>query len=118
MFSKNRPDEQIPQPSAPKAARAPEAEAPRDAPAQSAPKAKPAPSVMSSDITVVGNLRSSGDIQIEGTVEGDIRAQVLIVGEGATVKGEVVAEDVVVNGRVIARPSSHLKCQSPNLPEP
>ena len=58
---------------------------------------------MSSDITVVGNLRSSGDIQIEGTVEGDIRAQVLIVGEGATVKGEVVAEDVVVNGRVIGR---------------
>jgi cytoskeletal protein CcmA (bactofilin family) len=66
-------------------------------------KAKPAPSVLSSDITITGNVRSSGDIQIEGTIEGDIRAQTLIVGETATVKGEVIAEDVVVNGRVVGR---------------
>jgi len=59
--------------------------------------------VLSSDITITGNVRSSGDIQIEGTIEGDIRAQTLIVGETATVKGEVVAEDVVVNGRVVGR---------------
>jgi cytoskeletal protein CcmA (bactofilin family) len=36
-------------------------------------------------------------------VEGDIRAHLLTVGEGATVKGEVVADDVVVNGRVVGR---------------
>ena len=66
-------------------------------------KPKPAASVLSSDITITGNVRSSGDIQIEGTIEGDIRAQTLIVGETATVKGEVVAEDVVVNGRVVGR---------------
>jgi cytoskeletal protein CcmA (bactofilin family) len=67
------------------------------------PKAKPAPSVLSSDLTVVGNLKTSGDIQIEGTVEGDIRAHLLTVGETATIRGEVVADDVVVNGRVIGR---------------
>lgn len=44
---------------------------------------------------------TSGDIQIEGTVEGDIRAHLLTVGDGATVKGECVADDVVVNGRVV-----------------
>ncbi len=64
-------------------------------------KPKPAPSVLSSDLTVTGNLVTSGDIQIEGTVEGDIRAHLLTVGEGATVKGECVADDVVVNGRVV-----------------
>ena len=48
-------------------------------------------------------MRTSGDIQVEGTVEGDIRAQMLIVGETATVKGEVIAEEVVVNGRVVGR---------------
>jgi cytoskeletal protein CcmA (bactofilin family) len=58
---------------------------------------------MSSDITIIGNVRSSGDIQIEGTVEGDIRAQMLIVGETATVKGEVMADDVIVHGRVVGR---------------
>ncbi len=68
-----------------------------------APKPKPAASVLSSDITITGNVRSSGDIQIEGTIEGDIRAHTLIVGETATVKGEVVAEDVVVHGRVVGR---------------
>jgi cytoskeletal protein CcmA (bactofilin family) len=69
----------------------------------SAPKAKPAASVLSSDLTVVGNLKTSGDIQVEGTVEGDIRAHLLTVGESATIRGEIVADDIVVNGRVIGR---------------
>ena len=68
-----------------------------------APKPKPAPSVLSSDLTIQGNVRSSGDIQVEGIVEGDIRAHTLIVGESATVKGEVIAEEVVVHGRVVGR---------------
>jgi cytoskeletal protein CcmA (bactofilin family) len=67
------------------------------------PKAKPAASVLSSDLTITGNVHSSGDIQIEGIVEGDIRSQSLVVGDGATVKGEVMAEEVVVNGRVVGR---------------
>lgn len=67
----------------------------------SAPKPKAAPSVLSSDLSIKGNLKTSGDIQIEGKLEGDIRAHLLTIGETATVKGEVIADDVVVNGRVI-----------------
>ena len=48
-------------------------------------------------------MASSGDIQIEGTIEGDVRAHLLTVGESATIRGEVIADDVVVNGRVIGR---------------
>ncbi|NDH02235.1 MAG: polymer-forming cytoskeletal protein, partial [Marivivens sp.] len=33
----------------------------------------------------------------------DIRAHLLTVGETATIRGEVVADDVVINGRVIGR---------------
>ncbi len=69
----------------------------------SAPKSKPPASVLSSDLTIVGNLKTAGDIQIEGTVEGDIRAHLLTIGEGATVRGECMADDVVVNGRVIGK---------------
>jgi len=69
----------------------------------SAPKGKAAVSVLSSDLTIVGNLRTTGDIQVEGTVEGDIRAHLLTVGESATIRGEIVADDIVVNGRVIGR---------------
>jgi len=69
----------------------------------SAPKAKPPASTLSADLHITGNLKTTGDIQIEGTVDGDIRAHLLTVGEGATVKGEVIADDVVVNGRVIGK---------------
>ncbi len=69
----------------------------------SAPKPKPPASVLSGDLTIKGNIRTTGDIVVEGQIEGDIRAHLLTVGEGATVKGEVMADDVVVNGRIIGR---------------
>ena len=67
------------------------------------PKTKPAPSVLSSDLEITGNIKTTGDIQVEGKIDGDIRAHLLTVGEGATVKGEITADDVVVNGRVVGR---------------
>ena len=66
-------------------------------------KTKPAASILSPDLTVVGNLKTTGDILVEGTVEGDIRAHLLTVGEGATIRGEIVADDIVINGRVVGR---------------
>ena len=69
----------------------------------SAPKAKPPASVLSSDLHVTGNMKTTGDIQVEGTVEGDIRAHLLTIGETATIKGEVIADDVVINGRIVGR---------------
>ena len=50
-----------------------------------------------------GPIRTEGDIQIEGTVEGDIRAHQLVIGETATIRGEIVGDEVVVNGRVVGR---------------
>ena len=67
------------------------------------PKAKPPASVLSSDLTIEGNIKTTGDIQVEGTIKGDIRAHLLTVGEGATIQGEVIADDVVVNGRIVGR---------------
>jgi cytoskeletal protein CcmA (bactofilin family) len=110
MFSRSKQEDSLsPQPAqgpseAPSVLFDPKPAAPASAAsAPSAPKAKPAPSVLSSDLTIIGNVKSSGDIQVEGTVEGDVRAQMLIVGESATVKGEVIAEEVVVHGRVVGR---------------
>ncbi|PIE15832.1 MAG: hypothetical protein CSA68_05410 [Rhodobacterales bacterium] len=72
-------------------------------PAAGASGPKPAASLLSSDLLIKGNIKTSGDILIEGQVEGDIRAHLLTVGEKAVIKGEVMADDVVVNGRVIGR---------------
>jgi cytoskeletal protein CcmA (bactofilin family) len=66
-------------------------------------KPKPTPSILSSDLIVTGNMRTTGDIQVEGTVHGDIRAHLLTVGESANIEGEIVADDIVVTGRVVGR---------------
>ncbi len=71
------------------------------APAASAPKAKPVASTLSADLTIVGNIRTTGDVQVEGHVQGDVRAHLLTVGESATVEGEIIADDIVVTGRVV-----------------
>ena len=66
-------------------------------------QSKPAASILSEDLKVIGHIQTLGDIQVEGLVEGDIRAHLLTIGESATIKGEVVADDVVINGRIIGR---------------
>ena len=100
MFSKSKINDPAPKEDAAKPA-APTASA--AAPAPSAPKAKPPASVLSQDMHVTGNIKTTGDIQVEGTVEGDIRAHLLTIGETATIKGEVIADDIVINGRIIGR---------------
>lgn len=58
------------------------------------------PSIISADVVMRGNVNSSGEIQFDGTLEGDVKAGSLIIGEKATVKGEIVCETVTVRGRV------------------
>lgn len=110
MFSKSRVNEPEPAKKPAAAETPPKKEAPvssapskPDTPTPATPVAKPPASVLSTDLTITGNIKTAGDVQIEGTVEGDIRAHLLTVGEGATVKGECVADDVVVNGRIIGK---------------
>ncbi|MCC7321153.1 MAG: polymer-forming cytoskeletal protein [Rubellimicrobium sp.] len=103
MFSKSKINEPAPKPPETPAAPAPAVPAASAEARPAAPKAKPPASILSSDLQIKGDLRTTGDIQIEGQVEGDIRAHLLTVGEGAVVKGELVADDVVINGRIVGR---------------
>jgi cytoskeletal protein CcmA (bactofilin family) len=108
MFSKSKINEPEKKPAATtaptaKPAAAPAATQSAQTPAAAAPKAKPSPSVISTDLTVQGNMITSGDIQVEGKIEGDIRAHLLTVGQSATISGEVVADDIVVHGHVRGR---------------
>ena len=61
------------------------------------------PSLISPSLRIVANLRSQGEVQIDGTVDGDVLANTLIIGEKGTINGESVADDVVVRGRVNGR---------------
>ena len=66
-----------------------------------------APSILSPDLKIVGNLESDGEIQIDGTVKGDIKGHMITVGERGEIDGSTVAETVrifgTVNGRVQAK---------------
>jgi cytoskeletal protein CcmA (bactofilin family) len=63
-------------------------------------KNKPPASVISADLHITGNIKTTGDIQVNGAVDGDIRAHLLTIGERAEVKGEVIADDVVIEGSI------------------
>ena len=78
---------------------------PAPGPATAAPAAKRVrgPSIISADMAIQGSLSSSGDMQIDGKVEGDIRSAGLVIGESAEVQGEIFAEDVTIRGKVMGR---------------
>jgi cytoskeletal protein CcmA (bactofilin family) len=59
-----------------------------------------APSIISADLVVTGTLTSSGDIQVDGKVEGNVNSTGLVIGDKALIQGDVTAEEVTVRGRV------------------
>ena len=45
-------------------------------------------------------MKCNGDIQIDGTVEGDINCRILTIGERAKISGSVVADTVRISGTI------------------
>jgi cytoskeletal protein CcmA (bactofilin family) len=58
------------------------------------------PSIIGADLKVVGNLSCDSDIDIQGTVEGDIEAKTVTVDKDARVDGSIHARSVIVSGTV------------------
>jgi cytoskeletal protein CcmA (bactofilin family) len=58
------------------------------------------PSIISADLRINGDLICSGDVQVDGWVEGDIQSRTVMIGEGATVHGALSAESVRICGVV------------------
>lgn len=59
------------------------------------------PSLISRDVVVEGNLVTAGELHIDGTVHGNVRARSCVIDVQGVVEGEVVAEEIFVRGRVI-----------------
>lgn len=76
------------------------ASAPQQPPAKRSAMKSKAPSIISADMVLNGSLSSEGEVQLDGSVEGNIRAGSLTIGEEASVDGEVIAETVIVRGKV------------------
>ncbi|MEE8517065.1 MAG: polymer-forming cytoskeletal protein [Alphaproteobacteria bacterium] len=68
-----------------------------------ASKQQQVPSIISTNLRIVGNLISEGDVQVDGIIEGDVRSRTLTVSEGATVNGQIHAETVRIRGNTLGR---------------
>jgi cytoskeletal protein CcmA (bactofilin family) len=53
-----------------------------------------------SGMSIVGKIDCNGPAQVFGRIEGELRASDLLVGEGATIDGSVIAQSVTVCGHI------------------
>lgn len=63
-------------------------------------------SVLSADLRVVGEISSSGTIEVLGEIDGTITAHGLVVGAEGKVVGTVAADTVEVKGKLEGRVAS------------
>lgn len=60
---------------------------------------KTTPAIISRDLTIEGNLNSTGMIEIEGTVKGSIQGNAVILREECFVEGAISADSLSIRGR-------------------
>jgi cytoskeletal protein CcmA (bactofilin family) len=105
---KGKPEATPPTPAKPNAAPATATAAPAARPEPAAaPAAAPAsperPDTIcsiGSGTSIVGNITCDGPAQFYGHIEGEVRGSELLIGDGAEVVGNVIAQEVTVRGRV------------------
>lgn len=52
------------------------------------------------EVTITGNIGGSGNLHIDGRIEGDVAAASLILGAEGSVRGNIVAESAQISGTV------------------
>ena len=58
-------------------------------------------SLLDSQLTVTGDLETAGSLRIDGRLDGTVRrADVVVVGVGASTSGDIHAREVVVGGTI------------------
>lgn len=105
---KGKPDQApppSPTPAKPSVAVAPSSSPPppqaaEAAPATAAPARPEAICSIGSGTSIVGNITCDGSAQFYGHIEGEVRGSDLLIGEGAEVVGNVIAQEVTIRGRI------------------
>jgi cytoskeletal protein CcmA (bactofilin family) len=61
---------------------------------------KSVPAIISIGVTVTGTLSSTGEIQPDGRIDGDVHCTRLVVSESGRIYGAIVEKEVLIRGRV------------------
>lgn len=65
-------------------------------------------SVISADIRIVGDLEGEGELQIDGTVEGNIKSKTVTIGQSGVINGEIKADTVLIAGQFAGKIKSRV----------
>lgn len=58
-------------------------------------------SLIGEEIEIIGNVKGSGNIRIDGIIEGDVNYNGSItLGETGKVKGNIICEDIIIAGEI------------------
>jgi cytoskeletal protein CcmA (bactofilin family) len=71
-----------------------------------------ADTIIGADVHVKGNLKNKGSIQINGTVDGEVKSdENVTIGESSTVTGPINAQNILVSGKIIGTVESKEKLE-------
>lgn len=56
------------------------------------------PSIIAADLHIVGNVRTEGELHIDGRIDGDVEANSVTIGESGYLDGHVETQELVVHG--------------------
>jgi cytoskeletal protein CcmA (bactofilin family) len=59
-----------------------------------------APSLLGRDLIITGDIKTDGEVQIDGRLDGNLTAGTVTIGEQGAVNGKVIATNVHVRGKV------------------
>ena len=61
------------------------------------------PSILGNDLIITGDIKTDGDIQIDGRLDGNIKAGKVTIGESGAVNGKITAAAVHVRGKITGK---------------
>jgi cytoskeletal protein CcmA (bactofilin family) len=59
--------------------------------------------LLSSDLIITGDIKTDGEVQIDGRVDGNISAGKVTIGEQGVVNGKIVCAIIQVRGKVTGK---------------
>lgn len=66
-------------------------------------KAGSVPSLLSHDLAITGDIKTDGELQIDGRLDGNLTAGLITIGEKGVVNGKIVGSIVNIRGKVTGK---------------
>lgn len=61
------------------------------------------PTLLSHDLVITGDLKTDGEVQLDGRLDGNLTAGKVTIGENGALNGKIIATTVVIRGKVTGK---------------